>query len=499
MAAPTTGRRKLGSISGRVRDVMGVPLDSARVTATSTAASIDSSVTTGADGIYKIKKLPPRAYVVSVRPPSGFSEPPPVPVDVKAGTNISDVDFRLVRKPVSPTGPGVPGGVTLPATPTGTPSLATPPVSLPPTPTLPGGSITLPPSPTGPPGITGPPGPLPPVVPIATGGTVSTSASSIEVDEFLRFLLGDDLNIETPIAEDEALEAIALFSISNVLLAGLGRRKVGNEEKTDVLGILTLYYGLQDKSLGNRIVVDSRQLWRAPMNGQGTVEDELKSLRDALDNLGQDVNFVSREAKRQFNLGLNNDVAANVAFPRLMRRYTDIATDPRLTLNLREEEQPGSFTSKDKVSEAYDLLSELKAVALQVIRSLSKYGTIATRRANRDWAQFETRAFRVLKKVAEQRFTEDVDEKRILSVVADLLDKSFERVISPYFALARNGGSLLALAFETYQSAKGDLGDFDRDHLLNVFQRPGPTRDFLTTRMRNQALVLKRYPLAAWN
>jgi hypothetical protein len=178
----------------------------------------------------------------------------------------------------------------------------------------------------------------------------------------------------------------------------------------------------------------------------------------------------------------------------------DIANDARLTLNLRDEDKPDSFTSKEKIGEAYDLLSELKGVILQIVRSLSKYGTIATSRANKEWAKFENRAFKVLRKVGEKRFTEDIDEKRILTVLADLTNKNLETVISPYFALARNGGQLLTLAFEAYRVAsnRSELDNFERERLLDLFQSPGDAANFLTTRMRSQALVVKRYQLPNW-
>jgi hypothetical protein len=235
-----------------------------------------------------------------------------------------------------------------------------------------------------------------------------------------------------------------------------------------------------------------------PVAVSGTIEDELKSLRDNLDVLGEDVTFLTREARRQFNLGTANDVGSNTEFPRLFRRYTDIAGDPRLTLDIRAEDQPNSFTDKQKIGEAFDLLSELKGIVLQIVRSLSKYGTIATSRVNKDWAKFETRALTVLRKVGEKRFTEDVDERRILTVLADLTAKNLETVIDPYFALARNGGELLRLAFETYQRSQNELDNFERERLVNLFQAQGDKAQFLTTRMRNEALVLKRYPLANW-
>jgi carboxypeptidase family protein len=475
MAAKRKEPSTAGSISGRVRSALGLPLDGVDVDARGPDGKTRSATTKGG-GLYSIAGLAPGAYIVEVRVPGGFLDEPARMIKVPPGTAVPDIDFGLKPKPAAPTGPvgPTPTGVTSPPVPTGL-SL---PVTLPPTPTS-----ATPPAATYPATPTGP----------------SAGPATTEIDEFRRLLFSDDLNIEGPVAEDEALEAIALFAVSNVLLAGLGRRRVGSGDKVDVLGMLTLYYGLQDKSLASRIVVRSRDLWRAKVNGGTSVEDELKSLRDALDRLGEDVTFVGREAKRQFNLGINNSVAANVAFPALMRRLIDIAADPRLTLNLREEDAAGSTTSKDKIGEAYDLLAELKDVALKIVRSLSRYGTIATRRSNRDWAAFEKRAFTVLKKAGEHRFTEDVDERRILSVLADLLDKSFETVISPYFAMARNGTLLLLLVFETYIRAKQDLDDFDRDHLLALFQPEGAPAAFLTNRMRSHALVLKRYPLQGWN
>jgi hypothetical protein len=207
---------------------------------------------------------------------------------------------------------------------------------------------------------------------------------------------------------------------------------------------------------------------------------------------------LSREAKRQFNLGINNDVVGNIEFPRLFRRYVEIANDPLLTLDIQKE-NANPLSDKEKVGKAFDLLSELKGVIIQLVRSLSKYGTVATNRANKEWAEFEDRALRVLKRVGEHRFTEDLDEKRILSVLADLTEKNLEMVVAPYFALARNGGKLLRLAFEVYQlSIPQGLDTFEPDRLVELFQQPADPANWLTKRMRNEAVVLKRHPLANW-
>jgi hypothetical protein len=343
----------------------------------------------------------------------------------------------------------------------------------------------------------GPAGPLTPTTMLYSGtgptGTTpptptGTTGTSPEVDAFYQSL--NSLSVEAPISEIEANEAITLFSVVNLLLGSMSRRRVGNEDKVDVLGVLTLFYGLQDKSLTSKIVVDSKKLWNETQN-------ELQSLRDELDRLGADVMFLDREAKRQFNIGLNNEVAGNVEFPRLFKRYVDIANDPLLSLNIKKEDQ-NQFSDKEKVGKAYDLLQELKGVVLQLVRSLSKYGTVATSRANDEWANFERRALAILTKVADARLTDDIDDKNIIAVLADLIDKPRDTVIAPYVVLARNGGRLLRLAMVVYQQTKDRLDDVDQQHLVDLFQAGDDSKTFFTAQMRAEAAVIKRYPLANW-
>jgi hypothetical protein len=335
-----------------------------------------------------------------------------------------------------------------------------------------------------------------PTTPTTTGssytGTGATSPSlpgqSPEVKALFDAL--DKMSVEAPIEPIEANEAIALFSVVNLLLGSMSRRRVGNEDKVDVLGMLTLYYGLQDKTLTSRIIVNSKQLWN-------DTEFELKQLRDDLDTLGADVMFLDKEAKRQFNLGLNTEVAGNTEFPRLFRRYVDIANDPLLSLDIRLEEG-NSFSDKEKVAKAYDMLQELKGVLLQLVRSLSKYGTVATSRANTDWSSFERRALDILSKVSEARLSDDIDDKNQIAVLADLTNKSRDTVVAPYVVLARNGRHLLEMAMEAYFKSKDQLDDVGRQHLLDLFQAQNSSTPFLTTRMRTEAALIKRYPLANW-
>jgi hypothetical protein len=81
--------------------------------------------------------------------------------------------------------------------------------------------------------------------------------------------------------------------------------------------------------------------------------------------------------------------------------------------------------------------------------------------------------------------------------VADLTGKDFTNEVAPYIALARDGGALLNLAMESYRASLATLDNYDRAELLRVFQNGSPA-DFLTTRMRTHALVVKKYPLRNW-
>lgn len=322
-----------------------------------------------------------------------------------------------------------------------------------------------------------------------SGATGSTAPGSASVDEFFQTLESSDFSIEGPISEEESNQAITLFSVVNVLLGGGSTMKVGNETKSDVLGMLTLFYSLQDKTLTTKIVVRSQQLWTS-------IQDDLKSLRDDLEILGPDVDFLKKEAKRQFNLGPNTDVAGNAEFPKMFKRYVDICNDPLLTLDVRTQES-STFADQQQVAQAYDLLTELKGLNLQLVRSLSKNGTVATQQANQSWADWENRAFGVLVQVANQRISDDQDDLRALAVLADLVGRDLNTAIAPYIALARDGGHLLKLAMGLYLADKDNLDNYERSYLLQLFQN-GTIDTFLTTQLRNEALIIKKYPLTNW-
>jgi hypothetical protein len=253
-----------------------------------------------------------------------------------------------------------------------------------------------------------------------------------------------------------------------------------------------LYFGLQAGSLRTQFVfTNPTSLW-------GEVERELKDLAQELDLLQNDIGFLYREAKRQFNLGLSNNVQGNNQFPALFRRYVEIGNDPLLSFNIQKTEDENQFFDKTKIAQADDLLKELKSVIFLLVRSLSKYGTAATKRVNEDWALFETRALEVLQTVARERVTNDEDEKNLWMVLADLTSKNRDVEIAPYVVMARHGGKLLEYAMEIYKAEQNVLDNFDSGHLRDLFQNGNQPSAFWTERIRREATVIKRYPLANW-
>jgi hypothetical protein len=81
-------------------------------------------------------------------------------------------------------------------------------------------------------------------------------------------------------------------------------------------------------------------------------------------------------------------------------------------------------------------------------------------------------------------------------VLADITGKDLDTQIAPYVALARDGGELLDLALEAYRATRDQLEVFDEQHLLDLFQAQGT--QFLTTRMRRSAAIVRAFPLREW-
>src|SRR5262245_5143685 len=123
--------------------------------------------------------------------------------------------------------------------------------------------------PTGPSTTTGPT--FPTGTPGATGASGPSQGDS--VTGFFTILNDPLYSIIGPVSRLEADQARTMFSVVNMLFAGKGERVVGGDRKTDVLGVLTLYYGLQDKSLTSKILVDSQAVF-------GVVGGALLNLRN---------------------------------------------------------------------------------------------------------------------------------------------------------------------------------------------------------------------------
>ena len=181
-------------------------------------------------------------------------------------------------------------------------------------------------------------------------------------------------------------------------------------------------------------------------------------------------------------------------FPALFRRYVEIGTNSLLSINLRREKK-NQFFDKAKLAQAYDLLRDLKGLILQIVRSLSKYGAIATTRVNQDWGNYQARALEVLAVVAQERVSSEHGGSP-WDVLALLTGKNRDTEIAPYAVLARHGGKLLQYAIEIYLEAEKELDRFDRKHLVDLFQPRN--REFWTTKIREDAASVERYPVANW-
>jgi hypothetical protein len=440
---------RLGAIAGRVAEADGAGVAGVPVAARGRA---HADAPTSAGGVYRLADLPPGRYEVRVEPPADRQAPAAREVDVAAGDLTDGVDFLLlpVEQPAPPTGPA---GPEVPERP-------------PPQPTPTAAAL---PAPTGP----APPAPAPTPDP---------------AEAFLAMLNLPEFSLDQPISEVEAAEAIVLFTLAATMIAGSGRVRTDGAWRKDAFGLLTLHYGLGDKSLQTRL--------RLPGSALSAVGDDLRALRDAVDRLESDIGVLEREARRQFNLGSNNEVLGNIRFAQLFRRYVQLAADPALALDLRAENL-SPVADKAKVTQAIDRLFELKGVIVDLVRCLSRYGTIASRRTTRDWAGLAGRALVLLEQVGKARLTDDLDERTAYATLAEITGRDLDRQVLPFVVLARDGGALLRLALEIYGATKHALDDYGRDAILELFQPPANPLS-RTTPMRNHAAALRRYPLASW-
>ena len=109
---------QLGAITGTVTNTGGDPVSG--VTLTVTGPGEPQSLTSGPDGSYALKDLPPGEYAITVDVPEGYTSADPATRTVTitgTGETIADQDFALTPsvQPVDPPAPGTGGGA-LPAT-----------------------------------------------------------------------------------------------------------------------------------------------------------------------------------------------------------------------------------------------------------------------------------------------------------------------------------------------------------------------------------------------
>ncbi len=495
------GAAQTGSIAGRVTNAQGAVVAGAQVTATAANNVAAPAVATDAQGDYTIPNLAAGAYTVSVQAPGGGANPPPLAnVNVAAGQATGNQNFQLpagaaqtgsIAGRVTNAQGAVVAGVTVTAVPAAgaaIPSIQTNQQGDYNLQNVPAGVYTVEAAfPNNGPKI------------VARGVSVFDGQQTTGMDfseDPVSHLVGilDDgrFDIETPINRDEAEFAATFFHIANVVLAGLTE----NNGQSDVFGSQKVASSA-DK-LG---IVQTSPVWGETLREAEKLKEEWAKLATS-----QSVERLKMEMKRHFNLGTTNNVLANVQFPGLMRRYAEIALDPLLTIDLEQEDNnPNSNVDKTRIAQADDLLKELKGVILQLVRGLSRSGSIQTKIDNEKWAPIAVRGLEIVGGLAQARATGDDDDKSPWAVVAVLTEKNRDTQVAPHIVLGRHGGRLLNLAIKVYDKVRtvGKLEDFDKRHLRIVFQdpagrNPGGSRGFFTDRMREEATYIRRYPLLNW-
>ena len=312
------------------------------------------------------------------------------------------------------------------------------------------------------------------------------------VRDFFGRLDDDRFSIESPISLFEAKNAVHFFSIANLLLAGLQN----SNGSLDIFGLKELSSGQ-----GNGInitevfkIADNSPVWLKILESAEALREKMFKLIN-----NDEVPKVRMEAKRQFNLGNDNSVVGNVRFPELFNKLVDIAADPLLSFNIQKADDL-NFQDKSKIAEADELLKELKGIIIQIVTSLSKFGTAGTQLENKKWATFISQAIELVAEIGEVVNTGDQDDKNPWAVIAVLTGKNRENDVAPYAVLGRHGGKLLELVLNIYQNPEFKLEDFETESLRRLFQRQDTTEEeeFFTTEIRREATVIRRYPLSNW-
>ena len=182
------------------------------------------------------------------------------------------------------------------------------------------------------------------------------------------------------------------------------------------------------------------------------------------------------------------------SFPLFFKRYVELGSDVKISVDLRRQKE-NDLLDRVKLEESYAVLRSLRDVILQIVRSLSKFGTRSTSIANNKWSEFSGDALDVLIDLGEARTNVDVDERTPWSVL-QLLTNKLDTEIMPHAALFRHGYQLLRYAVDIYAEHGTKLESNESDKLVGVFQPEG--KPYWTARIREQVDVLQRYPLESW-
>jgi hypothetical protein len=333
----------------------------------------------------------------------------------------------------------------------------------------------------------------PAVTTIAVAGAPVVYNVQLANDRVARFIndfIGPNFEIETPVSMLEAGYAAAFFRVANVILAGLTENGTG----PDLFGSQRVATAAND--LG---IQETHQAWQQTLRDADVLKNLVRDLIGA-----QSLQRLKREAKRQFNLGLENSVTANTRFPVLFRRLVDLASDPILTMDIADQDRNNQSLDKTKIGQADGLLRELKDVVVQIVRSLSKEGQAQTRLDTESWVPVADVAMGMALRLAPVRNTGDADDRNPWAVISVLTNKRRDSDVTPFIVLGRHGGRLLELALTIYQemTRRNALTSFDTGVLRELFQdsrvRNAAPRMFFTDQMREQAAYIKAYPVPNW-
>lgn len=315
--------------------------------------------------------------------------------------------------------------------------------------------------------------------------------------------------MDRPVNYEDVTDAILLFHVASLTLTGQTVMRVGGEDLTDVLGVLSLHYGLQNHTLSTRgIFAEETSILEALQQPNPHKNDvrPLSELAAYLETNQAWLRMLTREARRQFHLdsplhfGANHSLTGfpgvggtgnegNTDFPVLFRRLVEACRTPLVTENLR------NLTEYQR-TEAIRELRNLRELIVQIVTSLSKTGTRATSQLTADWDNFSADALLALETVTPMRNSPDEDERTEWAVLAAVTGRSLASDICPYYTLAFHGATLLEQCMVLHKRIASHPAPLTDSELIDIFQ-PDDERP-LTDLLQLHADALAAAPVLAW-